>query len=809
MKRFILCTIILISAIPLFAKATVIKGTTRYASNKETIPYCTISLCEDDSTHTVIRKFPSSDVGYFEVSVDVESKKRYCLIFEAIGLEITTKCIEVHPNGKEINLGNIDIKDETTSLAEVKVVAQKPLVKMEIDRLAYDTESDPETKTSNALDMLRKVPLVTVDGEDKIQVKGSDNFKIYINGKPSAMVSRNPEDVFRSLPASTIKRIEVITDPGAKYEAEGLTGILNIITYHSLIGYNGSVNIGADIWGDANVGGYITTKIGKFGISANLSYNTDNNPGSYGYSSRTNLSDQAGIQHTNNSNSMNMRSHNMYGSLELSYEFDSVNLLSLSAGGWYGNNTSRGKNNQQFWGKDSLLVSEYDMRSTSFSSYSGFNANLDYQHTFKKPDQNLTASYRYSGSPSTLRSENSIHPILNYIEQQQRNKSVSNGSEHTFQLDYTEPWANKMHTMEVGIKYILRLNTSRNSNELFDSITNQWISHPMIDDNNLNQMQHILGAYAGYTFRYKWFSLRAGTRLEHTTQHVTVTDTILRPQYTNVVPSLSVSFKLATTQNLSISYTQRLYRPGIWYLNPYWDNTDPLNISQGNPNLNVERSHNISISYGLFTPKFNMNISTWGAIMNNSISSIQTQLSDSITYTTYANIGQEMSVGGNIYLNWMMGKVARWTINANIFYNYFDARNIESLNRTTSSWRCGVHSSLQFFLPWKLRLGFDGGYWSPYSGLQTKSSAHYYYSASLQRAFLKERLNVRLKTFMFAEPYQHFRSTTTTDFYTQTSEVSTRGASFNITISYSFGEMREQIRRVNKSITNDDVKSNG
>lgn len=808
MKNLITTLLLCMSALLTTAAATIkVTGTTRYASTKETIPYCTISLCADDSAHTVIKKFPSSDVGAFSIEVNADTTTRYCLIFEAIGLDQYTRCFDVTAQSSDIKLGNIDLTESSTQLSEVSVVAQKPLVKMELDRLTYDTESDPETKTSNALDMLRKVPLVTVDGEDKIQVKGSTNFKIYINGKPSAMVSRNPEDVFRSLPASTIKRIEVITDPGAKYEAEGLNGILNIITYHSLVGYNGSVRVGADIWGGANAGGYFTTKIGKFGVTANLNYGTYNNPGSYGENIRTNLNPDIAIRQIVNQSKGMSRSHNMHGSLELSYEFDSLNLLSISAGGWGGWHNGTNTQNTQFLGADSLLLTDYNTSLRNSGSWSGINANVDYQHTFRKADQNLTASYRFDGSPNTNKSEMQITPLLNYHAYRQRSQSASDGQEHTFQLDYTEPWRNKMHTLEVGAKYILRINSSRNSNELFDTITGTWYDDPMIDDNNLNQLQHVVGAYASYSFHYKWFSLRAGGRLEHTTEQVEVTDTVLTPQFTNVVPSVSLSFKLSQTQNISVSYTQRLSRPGIWYLNPYYDNTDPLNINQGNPDLDVEIAHSVSLSYGLFTPKFNFNVSAWGSITNNSITSVQTMLNDSVTYTTYRNIGREASAGGNVYINWMIGKVARFNLNTMVNYNYFDARGVAGIDRETQGWHFGGNAGLQFFLPWELKLNFNGGYWSPFIGLQSRGDHWYHYSASIQRSFLKNSLTASIRANTFAQLWRTSSTTYTTDHYTTVNNQRYHGLSVSFNVSYTFGQMREQIRKVSRSISNDDVKS--
>jgi TonB-dependent Receptor Plug Domain. len=146
------------------------------------------------------------------------------------------------------------------NLKGVEIVAQKPLVKTEIDKLAYNIEDDPDSKTSSTLEMLRKVPMVTVDGEDKIQVNGSTKFKVYINGKPNNMISSNPTEVLKSMPANSIKSIEVITNPGAKYDAEGISGILNIITVgKGMQGYTATFNAGAGTTG-SNAGAYATVQ---------------------------------------------------------------------------------------------------------------------------------------------------------------------------------------------------------------------------------------------------------------------------------------------------------------------------------------------------------------------------------------------------------------------------------------------------------------------------------------------------------------------------------------------------------------------
>src|SRR4029077_13347907 len=179
--------------------------------------------------------------------------------------------------GQSADLGTIYLKPSGKQLKEVSVVVVKPLIKRDLDGITYDVSADPETPSLSALDMMRKVPLLTVDGNDNIKLKGKANYKILINGKESALMAKNPSDVLRSMPATNIERIEVITTPPAKYDAEGLAGIINIITKKNVdqgynIGINGRYNT---LWGPGfNLNG--TLKQGKFGLSAFAGYNVHN-----------------------------------------------------------------------------------------------------------------------------------------------------------------------------------------------------------------------------------------------------------------------------------------------------------------------------------------------------------------------------------------------------------------------------------------------------------------------------------------------------------------------------------------------------
>src|SRR5690554_2021257 len=268
-KALILFYFFVITAV-LVAQSVTVKGKLVSESDKTELPYATVTVASEATPANTVKKMATQQDGTFSTTLP---PGKYILSFHYVGMNDLEKSIEVSTSQDPIDMGAVAMTETSMLLEEVSVTAQKPLVKVEIDKLTYSAKDDPEASTSNVLDLLRKVPLVTVDGEDEIQLKGSSSFKIYINGKPSNMVSNNPSQVLKSMPANSVKDVEVITDPGAKYDAEGVGGIINIVTdKHVDDGYVGSVGAGADSRGGYNANGYITLKYGKFGVTGNGNY---------------------------------------------------------------------------------------------------------------------------------------------------------------------------------------------------------------------------------------------------------------------------------------------------------------------------------------------------------------------------------------------------------------------------------------------------------------------------------------------------------------------------------------------------------
>jgi len=778
----------------------IVKGILTDSVTSETIPYATVSLSLTSQPDNYIKRLAAGSKGEFELTIGQLGK--YLITFESIGMK--KQILPINPEKQMTDLGKIELSPANQQLKELAVTASKPLVKADLDKIVYDMKSDPEAKSNTVLEMLKKVPLVTVDGDENIQVKGSSNFKIYMNGKPSNMITNNPAQVLKSIPASSIKNIEVITEPGAKYDAEGLGGIINIITERSLSGLTGSVRAGIDSRGGNNGGLYISSKKGKFGLTANLNYDQSNTPGYSSYSLRENLVSSS-TKYTEQSSTSNSSSSFKYGTLEASYEFDSLNLVTLSMSGYIGDYSSKSEGLNYMY-NDVDTIAKYLISSNTGGDWGGYQMSLDYQRTFKKPDQLLTLSYRLSRSPDNSDNVTATNGLLNYADYKQRITSYADGDEHTFQIDYNEPF-NKKHVMEVGLKYIIRLNNSKNTYYLFDDTANDWTINTTRDDNDLDQKQYILGAYGSYTLKLDKFNFRVGGRLENTYSDVALSDTSFNYSFFNLVPSLSVTYRLSTTSNLKLSYNQRISRPGIWYLNPFVDDTNPMSISYGNPNLDPEIDNSISVNFSSFSQKLNFNTSIFGSYTNNSIERISKSLNDSVIATSYYNIGSRKNIGWSTYFNWNPTKKIRWNLNGNLNYTQYstnDGSGIENSGITYS-----LSTGAQFTLPKEFKFGMNGGYYSPRINLQGHSSGYYYYSASFSREFFKKKLNVSLSASNPFQKYINYNSYTETSSYIQNSNNQRLARYFNLSLSYRFGEMKEQIKKVQKSISNDDVKSGG
>lgn len=763
-------------------------------------PYATVRIYSQASKAKAVKVLATDADGKF--SQELATAGKYEVKVSSVGKKPLTREFELSNAEKTADLGRLVMKLAANALGEVEVRAQKPLVKTEIDRVSYDVQSDEDSKTNTVLEMLRKVPMVTVDGQDNIMVKGSSNFKIYKNGRPDNMFSKNAKEVLKAIPASMIKRIEVITEPGAKYDAEGVNGILNIVMNDdtSLGGVMGTVNVGANTNGNPRVGAYLLTQIKKLTLSVNYGYHHFGGENQHSFGEDSQTFDATGAV-SRSSNESRSHGHVNYGNVEGSYEIDSLNLITLSGGGYGYDFSTRADGDRSLTAADGSLI--YSYRGTTVepqtTRYYEFSGKLDYQHLTHHKDESIIFSYLLSTSNNKSQTSDSYYDAVNMpvAYTLSRSHGREHFYEHTFQLDWTRPF-NAHNKLEMGAKYILRNNNS--VNDLYynnvDTTSNYDFSH----------ITQVGALYSEYAYSLKKWSARAGLRYEYSYLSAKRHDGRGENYHKNLndlVPTLSMSYNINQQNSLKLNYAVRIERPGISYLNPTVVYS-PTSVSQGNPNVSSARNNSASLSYMYISPKITLNANLSYSFSNSFITQVITS-KDNVTYSTYDNVGKSREWNLNMYAQWQLTKTTSLMFNLSGGHDRYVNDNQAISNQR---WHLFIYSQLTQQLPWKLRLGVSGGRQDMGAqGLYAYYNPNYFYFFNLTRNFMKgDRLTVRLEMMNpFSSKYNEWKGHGLNAGYTSTNVGRYLQRSFGITVSYRFGDLKAQVKKTAKTIENDDI----
>ena len=790
-------------------------------------PYATLTIARADSAAKPVKQALTDIKGRFSISSSGTGS--YLLMVRSMGRKPMQRAYTVDATTRTIDLGTLLLQDGGNQLETVEVVAYKPLVKADVDKIAYSVEDDPEANTNTVIEMLKKVPMVTVDGQDNIRVNGNSSFKIYVNGKPNNMMTKNPKEVLKSMPASSIKKIEVITNPGPKYDAEGVGGILNIVTEgKGPEGYNATFSGRAN---NSSYGGglYATVKQGKLTMSVNYNASSNHSPKGYTYSDRSQIGTDGTVTSSTVADGYT-KGHSQWqgGDVEASYEIDTLRLItgSFSLSKF---TSKRDALNTAFSTVPATGQRLYGYRSPSHSkeNWDDYSASLDYQRSFSVKDRLLTLSYRLESSPSTSDSRylytdrEAADDWQTFIDRMrdQRMDGDENTMEHTFQIDYTTPFA-KHHTWEAGVKYILRRNKS--DNDRYNLGTGD--KDETYDSDNSSHYRHhndILAAYTGYGLTLDKWSARLGMRYEHTLQKVEYLlgrGTNFHKNFDDLVPSARLGYKFSDATNLSLGYKMRINRPGIWYLNPYLDDRIPDAISQGNPNLDTEKSHAVDLQFSSYNSKLTYTLTGTYRFVNNSIESVDRLVNDrdieglpnptgkDVIYSSYANIGHIQYAGLMAYANWTPITNTRITLNGSVGYSHMsDGQSLRN-----HGWCTNIDASLQqtFAKTWI----FNASYYvqTPQPTLQGKDARYQWYNFSLSKSFMDKRLTLTAYIINpFGKRYFCYRSETVADNFRTTASSSWCQLYYGVSVRFRIGKLKAQVKRAERSVENDDVKQGG
>lgn len=781
-------------------KSIVSRGIVIDSATHKPAPYVTVTLLNKGDS-TIWLGLTQADGSFKLQASDAGS---YTLRLQGVGYTLKNLLVELKDSGGSV--GTLSISRSTQTLDAIIVAAQRPVVKQEADHLSYDLQADPQSKVSSVLEMMRKVPYLSVDGNDNVLLNGSNGYKIYINGKPSGLLERNPKDVLRSMPASTIQRIEVITNPSSKYDAEGLAGIINIVTIKKIDnGYHGSVNLNERFpVGGPGAGLSFTYKDGRFGASLTAGANKYRTPKSFGSLARhTYQPDTTQLIQNNNKTSDNRTA---YAGLELSFEVDSLNLLSAQF------NTNGGKNNGDTYQSAALTASpgksyQYSFFSNNHGQGSGIDAGLNYQKSFKaNKDKSLSLSYRYMTYNNTSVNNLQLFDLINYDRPGYEQYNNAGLSEHTLQFDYVQPL--KSVLIEAGAKGIFRKNKSIYTYASLDTVTGKYKNIEEFS-NIFNNSQNVYALYNTYTYTTKQWTVKAGVRLEQTSIRNENNQgyTSARRDYLNLVPSLVLSRKLINGARINLSYANRIQRPAVAQLNPFIDRSNPDFQTTGNPQLRPVNSNAYQISYAS-SGKFTFNISLgylYFKSLINLISSYDTIRN--LTLAQYQNTGKGQILKTNFFFNYQLSKKINFSFNSDLRYIKAYAV-INNLLVKNSSLMAYVNASASYQLGKSWRANGDFTFSSSgLSGVQTNVNGYIASTLSVNKELVTGKLSASAAV---SNPFTQYRyaneSNEGPDFY-QHSFNKIYYRSFALSLNYRFGKLKAEIKKTARGIKNDDLSN--
>jgi ferric enterobactin receptor len=709
----------------------------------------------------------------------------------------------------DLNLGRIMLAPNKTMLNEVVVTGTTPIIENKIDKLVYNAEQDVAIAGGNATDVLRKVPLLSVDFEGNVSLRGSQNVRVLINGKPSGSMANNMADALKAIPADQIKNVEVITSPSAKYDAEGTSGIINIITKkNNLAGVSGSVNGGVGTrQNSGNVN--LNAKTGRLALTAN-------GGGFYSWPQTSNISfnrtNTAGTQIISQAGQSKTDRLAMNGSIGADYDFNSFNSISSNVrlNGFSNSADGSNLNQNSFNG----IMNNFTRLSDNQMKMNGIDWSSDYLHKFKKKDQQISLAYQFTNS-----NQNSDYTtdFSNTVIDEYGDNNADN-TENTIQLDYTHPF--KKVTFETGLKGILRDIVSDNQTRNFNSTTSTFTpisARTYVYDYN----QDVYSAYATFAFTLaKKFGIRAGARYEGTeikgdARSVGAAASPFSSSYSNLVPSFVVSRTFKNFSTVKLSYNQRLQRPSLFYLNPFLNSADIFNQSQGNPALKPELSHNIEFNYSMFVKTSVLNASVYYRRTNDIIESfvIPVSVTDPASgtpaigsRTTFRNVGSNNSVGFNFFGQINPVKPLTLRGNFNVFTYDINANSGFTVTNTNTQLIYNAFLMASYVFPKGLTFETFLITNSPRQTSQGKNPSFNMWNLGLKKEIMKKKGSIGLTIIDPFNENKNFRQNISGADFVQNSNFSVPFRSFGTSFSYRFGKLTMQAPRKKRGVTNDDLK---
>ncbi len=729
---------------------------------------------------------------------------------------LTIDGVIVSESQRTIDLGKIKLGEDTRQLKEIVVEGERALIEEKVDRLVYNAENDANNQGGDAADVLRKVPLLTVDMDGNVSLRGNQNVRVLINNKPSSIMAGNIADALKQIPSDQIKSVEVITAPSARYDAEGSSGIINIITKkNNLQGFSLGVDASAGVRGSSLGlnGSYRKGKMGfTLGGHGRAGYNIN------GRYENEQLTTNNGIQ-TLNTQRADTRNQRLFGNYTFGWDYDIDKRNSINSTVKY---SFRNGNTRQ----DNLFTESYindllnrqNTRNVNVSDLSGtIDLSLNYLHLFDKPQHEFSLLGLFSRNN---RSNDFVNTILDssdldLVASRLKNLNNSYNQEWTLQADYQRP-IGKSQIVEVGAKNINRDVSSDFQYFFAVGPDGEYVQTQNTNQNNgLRYNQNVTAGYLSYTLNFlKNYTLKAGGRYEHTIIDARQKDnTVLAiPSYGILVPSVNLARKFKNGNMLKASFSRRVQRPSIQFLNPNIQASNPLNITIGNPSLNPEYTNNYELSYSTYVKNSSFTFMGFVRTTNNAIQSVRDIVGSDTIRTTYQNIGEENAYGMNLHTGINISSKLRINGGVDAFYAVL-SNNVPNplYNASNEGWVVSGRVSGTYNFTKTLALQLFSFYRGRQVNLQGYQGGFGMYSLSLRKEFADKKGSIGFGAENFFTPAMYIRSGLESPVISQKSMNVMHNMNFKINFSYRIGKMTTEDRKTKRrrSINNDDMKEEG
>lgn len=692
------------------------------------------------------------------------------------------------------------LKDhQVKTIQEVIINGKKPIVENKVDKIVYNVANDVTSQSGAAIDVLTKVPQVTVDADGNVELQGNPNVRFLINGKPSSIFGNSLADALASIPASQIKSIEAVTSPGAKYDAQGTGGIINIVLNESKVkGINGLINASAGTRFEA---GSLNLNFRNNNFSLNTFFS-----GNAQLKSRT-PSSQDRISHTATTQTRllqdgytDFQRHGYRTGLGFDWTINKTNTLSGSISYNDFANKSIGLINQQQYITDFSNSTEQSIigyrASDNRSSVNSIDGNLSYRKIFQREGQELTADYVVSyGSPKS-----------NYLQTQSLAAALSpydgfSGSNpgtdtsHNLSVDYVQP-INDQITLEIGTKAIFQHITTNTDVNVLDAFSGQYEFDPF-QSYHLKYDMEVYAAYISSSLKLfnNWLDVRAGARYEYTTVKIDYQSTNI-PSYSLLVPSFILSHKFDSGETIKLAYTRRVERPEYAELNPFLNFSDPHNITTGNPALKPEIGDNMELGYNKnFENGANLSFTLTERINSQDLKQITTFYPTytvsgtdytNVSVTRRDNIGKEYNSGGIL-----SGSVPLFNNKLNlrgnmmVFHRYIVSNYFGNVDM---GMRYRLNLNLNYLFPKDFIVEAFGNFNSAAKNIQGKNPQSITYSIAARKQFWNKKASIGITTTNPFNRYIKQATTVETGDYISYSVRYLPLRSFGISFSYKFGK---------------------